>query len=187
MDGRCCPDQYVGEIAAIEAANAFAARLPVADRPEGQAVVLVLESPHIDEFVDQPGPAKGPSGRHIVRFIRQVRGLEQTGKRSLLLVNAIQYPCSLGARPQVDRDKVFSALWAQGGRDNFMGRMRDAFRAGDMVVCACTKGMTAGPSELRHRVHDAIRQALPEVTPLRRIHPSKWNMPTKRGHEWPAD
>ena len=153
-------------------------------RPEGKALILVLESPHRNEFEDEPGPAKGTTGRNIALFIRKVRGLEAKSEELLILINAVQYQCSLGHPTTEYRGKVFTAVWKHhGGNDDFKDRLGKIYRLGDTVVCACTKD---GKYNLRQLVHTAIREELSNAEVLRRAHPAGWHWPENRAREWNA-
>jgi hypothetical protein len=180
---RRCPDQYVGVLEAIKALGDFPVRHPALARPSGPAVILILESPHIDEFVGQMGPAMGPTGKNIARYVRLVPGLDAMGALPLILVNAVQYQCSLGQKTERYRDKVFLAVWKEGGREDFAQRMRQTYRPSDTVVCACTKG-NLGKCELRRLVHATLVGEFPLANVLRRTHPAKWNIPKLRNYEW---
>ena len=66
-------------------------------------VILVLESPHKDEFkiegckLCQVGPAAGKAGSYIRKYLPLIfSGMKDFGARELILVNAIQFRCSLG-------------------------------------------------------------------------------------------
>ena len=183
---RPCPDQYVGQVAAVETEQTLRVRHPASDRPAGQqCVLLVLESPHIDEFRDAPAPARGTTGRHIVRYLRQVPGLESTDTFGLVLINAVQYQCSLGQPPKSFRDVVFRAVWEGGGRSDFAARLKRLYRTGDTVVNCCTKGKSSNTTkQLRWLVHDAIALALPGAPVLNRNHPSFWQVPENRKRDW---
>lgn len=182
---RICPDQYVGEIGAMLKLKKFADCLSSSSRPEKPAVLLILESPHTSEFKDKVGPAKGVTGTNIAKCLTFVPGLENVLDSSLILMNAVQYQCSLGKMTSEHRDKVFKAVWERGGKEDFLQRLRGAFRRGDIIVCACTQGnRSKGAGELRQLVHRVIAQEFPEATILRRTHPAKWNMPSRRNFQW---
>jgi hypothetical protein len=184
-DLRACPDQYVGRVAEIERVDGIIARQPALVRPNQQALILVLESPHIYEFLGDPGPAKGATGRRIAKYLRQVRGLEGTEDHLLLLVNAVQHQCSLGRATEEYRDTVFVAAWTGGGKKNFIDRLKALYRDGDTVVCGCTKGNSANPGEhLRQLVYEAILCVVPESSILRRTHPASWHNRRHRHYQW---
>jgi hypothetical protein len=108
LEERRCPDQFSGVISEVERSGNFACRVSASERPPNlPCVLLILESPHTSEFDACPGPAKGSTGRNIVRYLRQVPGLQDKGDFGLLLVNAVQFQCSLGRPTSEVRDAVF--------------------------------------------------------------------------------
>lgn len=185
FETRPCPDQYIGRISEIETAGGILTREPASRRPAENCLVLVLESPHIHEFTGEPGPAKGTTGEYIAAFLRQVPGIQATDHRPVILVNAIQYQCSLGQPTARYRDRVFTAAWRDGGRTNFMRRLDFVYRSGDTVVCCCTKGNAKDrANQLRQLVYEAIKEAVPRALVLRRTHPVGWNIGRNRLYEW---
>jgi hypothetical protein len=187
VDLRPCPDQYVGEVRAIESRRALAERGPAEQRPQSQpCVLLILESPHIREFIGDPAPAKGPTGFSIATRLRSVPGLESVDSFGLLLMNAIQYQCSLGLPTTVARDDVFLEMWRLGGSENFIKRLKELFQPGDIVVNSCTMGKARQPTDqLRIQVQRAIESALPGAPVLRRTHPAAWHSKAHLEYEWP--
>lgn len=188
LEERACPDQYVGTLGQLRADGVIASRFMSSTRPNHSAVLLILESPHIFEFRHPLGPAKGTTGRLIAKHALCVPGLHGKDNASLVLINAIQYQCSLGEKPSRHRDEVFIAAWQNFGRSDFVARLKATYQASDLVVCACTKG---GDGELntslRQLVYAAIVDALPkEARILRRTHPSSWFSQKNRDHEWAA-
>lgn len=129
---------------------------PIPSQRNEPAVLLILESPHIDEFSRQDdgtfqpiGPAagfgRGKTGYRIHTFLRQ-RYLHRHPRYApgmpIYLVNAVQYQCSLARKltkkVTKERDTVFTATWQRGGMDDFITRLSSYYRPGDMVVNACT-------------------------------------------------
>lgn len=187
LEKRRCPDQFVGVISEIERIGNFANRVPFSDRPSSlPCVILILESPHTSEFGACPGPAKGITGRKIVRHLLQVPGLQDKRDFGLLLVNAVQFQCSLGISTSIVRDSVFLETWARGGKVDFEERLGALFRDGDCVVNCCTRGNTGNTlAHLRSAVQDVLTTLLPAGTPvLRRNHPSFWHISGNRTREW---
>lgn len=183
LEERRCPDQFVGLISDIERLGGFTCRAPASERPPNiPAVLIILESPHIFEFDELPGPAKGQTGRNIFRYLRQVPGLHDKAKFGLLLLNAVQFQCSLGRPPSEVRDEVFLKAWTSGGSVDFESRFRAVYRDGDCVVNCCTRG-TARRAVGHLRVH-VQRVLAPLLTSssavLCRNHPSFWHVPANR-------
>jgi len=183
LEKRCCPDQFVGLISDIERFGDFIFRSPASERPADiPSVLLILESPHIYEFDELPGPAKGHTGRNIVRYLRQVSGLHDKAEFGLILLNAVQFQCSLGRPTSEVRDAVFVKTWTSGGSIDFESRFRAVYRDGDCVVNCCTRG-TARSAFGHLRVH--VQQVLAPLLPsnsavLCRNHPSSWHFPANR-------
>lgn len=192
LEKRCCPDQFVGIISEIELHKDFTDRDPAYERPTNlPCVLLVLESPHRDEFPEppaEPGPAKGSTGRNIIRYLQEVPGLQDKGDFGLLLVNAVQFQCSLGKPTNQFRDAVFFDFWDSGGKASFESRIRGLYRNGDVVANCCTRGKSSNPTkQLRMLVQRALVDQLPPRTKVLRFnHPSFWHFPANRsGREWP--
>ena len=187
LEERPCPDQYVGTLGQLRS-HGIASRSALSTRPNTGAVLLILESPHVSEFKEPLGPAKGSTGRLFAKHALSVPCLKGKGNASLVLINAIQYQCSLGEKPSRYRDEVFVAAWQEFGRSDFVARLKATYQANDLVVCACTKGGSReGSGSLRQLVYAAIVDALPkEAQVLRRTHPSSWFSQKNRDYEWAA-
>ena len=179
FDRRECPDRFVGRISELAALRDWkaAAEQPPIRRTDLPCIVLVLESPHIDEYRTKqpytPWPANGATGRHI----RKRAGLLvppcwNKNETQLYLINAIPYQCSLGQATRLYRSKVFREAWDSGARAYFQERLKLIYRQGDLVVNACTVGKP-GPS-LRALVEAAIEEVLPNSLRSRREHPFRW-------------
>lgn len=109
-----CGDQSVGlvDIACQKGLKDFPkqsidwiAGSPYKPKSPNKRLILVLESPHIAEFenvkngrLKPKGPAKGKTGiaiRSHLKEILDINGMELSD-RELILINAIQFRCSLG-------------------------------------------------------------------------------------------
>lgn len=183
-----CPDQYVGQISAFDDDQGdFPTRQQVQKRPNNlQCLILVLESPHINEFMEPCGPAKGTTGRNIRRYIPDVMELGKYSNFGMILMNAIQYQCSLGVSTKKYRDQVFRAAWNDSGKVKFQRRLASTFRSGDVLLNCCTKG-NGGGVELRTQVQHAIvtvQSNIGCVDIIRRNHPSCWTVKKSRSYEW---
>ena len=185
VESRECPDQYLGLIGSLLGKSAFPMRVPAQGRPEQVCVLMVLESPHVDEFADELGPAKGATGELIRQHLAESLDLHGLAGYGLVLVNAIQHQCSLGANTVVYRDRLFRAVWSNGGEADFRNRIVGIFRPGDVLLNCCTKGndFEIYPP-LRNLVEAALRAALPNVQSVRRMHPVSWRDANWRTKQW---
>ena len=169
---RACPDQLVGPIVGFKHNSVgFPNRLPTMKRDDSPLVVLVMESPHKEEFLGEWGPAKGKTGILIRQYIKGIVQRLRGPLSELILVNAIQHQCSLGVATHYHRDEVFLRLWAEGGREDFERRLAQVYRQGDMVLNCCTD---SNPKDRRQIVTDAIQSALGIGRIHSGPHPSSW-------------
>ncbi len=185
LEIRACPDQYLGKVAAFVEVPLSEGRTHAQKRTSQPCILLILESPHKEEFLGEPGPAKGFTGEMIKQHLATVLGIPNIENHGLILVNAIQYQCSLGAYTSVYRDRIFRAVWSNGGKENFQNRIVSIFQPGDLIVNCCTKGNDFelyGP--LRNLVEIALKASIPNIESLRRTHPSSWFQVLQRGKEW---
>lgn len=182
IETRLCPDQYVGLIDAFaNDTSEFPNRDPIAERPDGiSCVIMILESPHIYEFSNELGPAKGKTGSLIRTKILEVEGLSEYSEYGLILMNAVQNQCSLGYPTNYYRDDIFLAAWENGAKEDFIRRLNEAFRPGDVIINCCTKGNNK--EELRRLVHRSIPSRIRIV--LGRTHPSSWHSSQNREFTW---
>ncbi len=204
-----CPDQWVGDVECKnlgfeyldKGKQGFNMRLSLNDSSISmplKRMILVLESPHIDEFnfcCDSQeskaiGPANGITGLNIRKDIcaptRDFLALSFVHPQdvfALILMNSVPYQCSLGKNlggpenigPRKDRDKVFMACWGKAKQD-FCNRLTRYLTEETLVINACTRGehrVGTGYQWLRNLVEDAIVEC--GVRPryhLRRYHPS---------------
>ena len=150
-----------------------------------KVIALVLESPHKHEFFnndtirENPCPAMGTTGENIhkyfseclFKFIPYKKDKNKSvkinncikmlnGKYKVVLINAIQYQCSLGKDTKTFRDKIFSEMWEN-------KEVKDCFRTRlgsynpDIIINCCTKGHYGDSEEdkknyLRKKVQDEI-------------------------------
>ena len=185
LEIRACPDQYLGKVAGFVEVPLSEGRTPAQKRTSEPCILLILESPHKEEFVGEPGPAKGFTGEMIKQHLATVLGLPHIQNYGLILVNAIQHQCSLGSNTTVYRDRIFRAVWSNGGAENFQNRIVSIFQVGDLIVNCCTKGNDFelyGP--LRNLVEVALKASIPNTESVRRTHPSSWFEAKQRGKEW---
>ncbi|WP_434387571.1 hypothetical protein [Melittangium boletus] len=189
---RVCKDQYVGLVSAEgyiwgTSPKGFSCREePLRRPPENPPIILILESPHKDEFKpEEPVPANGSTGRNIREYIHVALREKLTDgiTRSLILVNAIPYQCSAGVKTESHRSGIFRRMWRKKGvRDSFAKRIQRYVgdeRGNALIVNACTRGERTHPNErdLYCLVEDVLFHRFggsDSSVP----HPSNWVPPT---------
>ena len=167
---RPCPDQFVGVISVHNEVTEnpqvngekcdFLVRVPVNDfiRSTSPCILMILESPHVSEYSGiSPRPAAGngygDTGRSIRELFGEVFDLHELlphGNYPLIIINAIQFQCSLGDIKK-HRDIMFTQCWVGLGRIDFATRFKSIYRNGDVVVNACTAGGSRRKNEKRIR------------------------------------
>jgi len=179
---------------------------PFNDAAQLPRLVIALESPHVSEFGSAEskyrpqGPAQGTTGEKLRRNFTKQRVCEEiraiaanANKFNLVLVNAIEYQCSMGNaltsyESRKRRDSVFRKLWFKcGGRKDFTDRiLKLELESRDVLVNACTKGATKGarPDEcsgasgsLREHVAAALKEIFADRDRSKSLvtsHPSSW-------------
>lgn len=182
---RACPDQYLGNLAESIGNTKFPMRKTASERSNRPCLILILESPHIDEFQGELGPAKGFTGKMIRQYLPDALGHAVIKDMGLVLLNAVQYQCSLGSNTIVYRDRIFRATWNQGGRENFIARLKSVLMPEDLVMNCCTKGNDFEVNvPLRSLVECAVREVFPQAKTMRRMHPASWKNQAYRIAEW---
>ena len=184
-EARTCQDQYVGPLSKVMNQHDFPFRKDVDERPYSPCLILLMESPHKDEFMDVVGPAKGKTGRYIRQHLADVLDCSAHQNSGLILLNAIQNQCSLGVATYRYRDKVFREAWTNGGEYDFKRRLKATYMDGDILLNCCTKGNDFRYyTSLRDLVERAIRSNPKNVESVKRLHPSNWWNPARRSQEW---
>ena len=110
---------------------------------ENKKLIIILESPHKDEYKNEaePEPAKGKTGENIANFLNIVLKTLPSDEYDVILMNAIQYQCSMGVPTNFFRTLSFVALWFDGGKEDFEARLRKLkLTKYDVVINACTVG-----------------------------------------------
>jgi hypothetical protein len=180
-----CPDRYVGRIEQVRGASDWSNvnRDSSIRRSDGRCILLVMESPHIDEYRDarNPWPANGETGKQLRAQVHKLAAsVSLNGGDGLVLLNAINFQCSLGVPTRCFRDDVFIAAWQDEtiAKKHFKERLRGWYRPelGDVIVNACTRGCSKSSSRsLRLMVEEAIATVEPDTSRRsRRCHPYGW-------------
>lgn len=158
--------------------------------------LIVLESPHKEEYesntddIKIPMPAMGETGKKLhlflPKYINRIKATIESETISkgigyvdikneiyrVLLVNAIQYQCSLGEDTVKYRTSVFCEMWRKEEvKDNFKSRIDwDNVK---VVLNCCTNGNKS--SSIRKLIQDEIDlHAKADCVKLHSYHPSSW-------------
>ncbi len=213
-----CPDQYVGSFSVIKNKNKYKFQLmndfirepnfrrDISDcthELEGKKVILILESPHVDEFSSfgPIGPANGVTGRNIINYLNSKLAslsfdslIDFSGDDvSLFIMNAIQYQCSMGAplnnkENRKIRDFLFRSIWVNGGEDSFLRRINKYTDHKTIVLNCVTRGQNMGKNAkkkinisgfLRKIVDAAIKKNPNNYLYCQLSHPASWHFGNK--------
>jgi len=174
-----CPDQTVGIVKVEKEATLppalhpdkrdFCTRESVECYKQYNKIIMILESPHVDEFIcEQPSPAKGTTGRNILTYFGEACKLHEEGIKfgqyPLILMNAIQYQCSLGYPTEKYRDKTFKTCWKEFGKTDFRIRFKAIYREGDIVINACTLGTEkSNPDRVPEKYEGTLKKMVADV------------------------
>lgn len=155
-----CEDQYIGRLEinnnTVESIDRWIIKKHRIDKKEKlyklnkengeKLLVIVLESPHKDEFSkDIIGPALGSTGRMLdeqlelkINNYLQTNSL-QDGTYKIILMNGIQYQTSLGINTEYFRDRIWIKMWIENNyREEFINRLKTY--EPDVIINLCTKG-----------------------------------------------
>ena len=109
-------------------------------------IIVILESPHIDEFKGKEWlPLK--KDEDFIKYFSDLyikskisNNLIKENEYKIYLLNAIQYQCSLGKTTSYFRDYVFLYYWEK-KKKNFKKRLKNFFNdETEAVINLCTKG-----------------------------------------------
>ena len=148
---------------------------------EGLNLVVILESPHIEEFNGRQGPASGRTGKIIRKYIDDYFHNE-LGRCKLALVNVIQYQCSAGhLRDQKDRARKNRIVQLMFQKENVIKDFRE--RIGkfnikkDVFLLACGKGNSY--VHFDQKVLKELNKIGVKNVVAWGYHPSRWPSPWK--------
>lgn len=168
-----CPDQFVGVIhlnkknefewydcyVLLKDRTTHASKVnnPIKINNNNENIIIILESPHIDEF---NGPIIGPllnkkTGKAFRKYFPELltsalSNLPSNNKYNVILMNSIQYQCSLGIDTKVFRDRVWLTLWFKKSiRNNFYYRLSSYNPK--IIINLCTNGdHTLDPNNIKN-------------------------------------
>lgn len=187
---------------------------------ENDRCILVLESPHKAEYETIAeeklalGPAQGITGRNIEAYVANlltialnnktiVVDIKDNGSKTFdfVLMNAIQFQCSLEKKTTLYRDAMFHLCWQQSKTvDDFETRLANTVTDNSIIINCCTKGNFAKKLlkskgvlktknieglqlsvlenyELCELTATAIKEILPHKTIFTCEHPYRWFVP----------
>lgn len=150
-------------------------------------IVLILESPHIDEFAGKIiAPAMGRTGEHCFRYFDKLFGksrlashISKRKQYDLVFVNSVQYQTSCGASPLTNkvnkqrRDVNWMAIFNGGSSEDLLKRL--AALNPVLVLNLCTKS-TMG---LQAAVEATVKSKYPQNYTTG-DHPFNWFKPSAK-------
>lgn len=186
-----CLDKYVGDIVSCDSGFQFIGddfKYENIGKALQPSLIIILESPHIDEFDNDKreiGPAHGKTGSNIRNLFHCAtrKILVKSGiKYRLILINAVQYQCSLGLGSRANlsqKDDVFDSCWEHKfiGRSDFLNRLNPFISIESdksIIINCCTKSSNKSKAERKQKVSEAIREVVGSKTFYELSHPSAW-------------
>ena len=200
FSNQICPDQFVAEIfynAANQKWEWYSNYVYISQMGRKNinytgvgfenCILIVLESPHFDEYDtvthQAKGPAIGSTGKlfeqHFLSIINSnnnVITLNQNLTYNIIFVNSVQYQASQGMKPlnSLVRDKNWLNFWHQGFNADLCKRVQ-SYSCDTIVINMCTYGQNV----LHDRVQSVLRCAYKmhglNINNLyQSYHPSTW-------------
>jgi len=148
--------------------------LPSSNHPVENSTVLILESPHKDEYTDdfqQLTPANGISGVRIYNFRKRIFP-DELGE--IIICNPVQWQASLYALHNKSmynytfkklKNDVWSFLWNE-SKIEFIDRLKKYNP--QIIINSCT-------SSLKKKVQDEINKYFQEKQLYKTYHPARWS------------
>lgn len=153
--------------------------------PNYKTIVIILESPHDNEYSDPSfiNPALGPTGNKldslIISLINEVQKIDNIlsdGNYRIILMESIQYQCSLGLdltkEPnKVIRDKVFETIWNSNPsiKNDFVERLTSYMP--DVIFNLSTKNVQ---DLVQNEVDFYCKKINKQIEVYQGYHPSSW-------------
>jgi hypothetical protein len=141
-------------------------------RSNATRVIIILESPHKDEYLDgknklkQPICANGTTGNNLKECLSQlIDAMKLKGQNiDIAVINAIPYQCSQGVSTEVLRDFVWLKCWFEFGYNDTLDLLNKI--KPDYIVNCCTKGCHFLPSASSHEVSKKYIEAVIDKTKI---------------------
>lgn len=184
-----CPDMFVGLIN-LNHGKFYSILKPyrTLQKCDLPLIVMVLESPHKQEYSTKGfpiRPARGRTGENIkLNLVNHLKNKIPSGWYKILLVEAISYQCSNGkclnnnGKNKKRRDNLFRIMWLCGGMRFFEKRLL-SYRP-KIIINSCTGGSDgmksdAGALFLNSLVQKSINKICLDSQKFYSSHPSsKW-------------
>lgn len=208
---RFCPDEMIGYIKnesgkwVFTRRNDFTKQFVFAteskyyyksDAKMSGALVIILESPHKQEFLGKglkvfrhkakeifARPANGCTKRNFNTFINEVlKNISlplDANKHPVIILNACCYQCSLGKQTKIYRDRLFKRLFestiSKLNKRTLIKRIK--YIAPWQIINACTKGNNP-QYILREQIDNLLTNE--NIMFYKSYHPSSWRKPCNR-------
>ena len=185
IETRVCPDILAGcngnfHFSKEERENVGSSELLTDNYNEYQTIVIVLESPHIKEYSEQnrfcPTPAVGRTGTNLQRHFNQdiifkkSKTLNKDENYRVILMNTIQYQCSLGVTTKIYRDDIWDRLWKEDDiKKDFVNRLKSYNPK--VIFNGCTEGSN---KSRRISVSQTIHNNFDNIELFEMNHPCYW-------------
>ena len=181
---RKCPDNYIGTISK-NSSNLFVQKelryqnkekLLKVSKKNIAKIVLLLESPHKDEFmINLTAPALGTTGEKIHSYFHKLLSkyaILTDIQMEVYIVNIIQFQCSLGFNTKKYRDKLFKELWEKPQtRRSLKRRIK---KINPQIIINATTYIKSGQSTIKEEVTKYLKLLGIKIWEAS-MHPVLWN------------
>lgn len=157
----------------------FGKKIGEIDNEEVEHIVIILESPHIDEFFKKPYlPAQGATGIFLKGYLSELlfqlalKDFLPADRYRIFLINSIQYQCSLGQPTEFFRDYVWEQMWANDEvREDFERRIEQVHPS--IIINLCTDSKEARRDKVQESIENAFKSQQ-KIKFFMGNHPSSW-------------
>ena len=199
FSAQLCPDQNVAQIKFDQTTSLWtwkqcfitfnqSSRIDIdysQNNTNRNCILIILESPHFDEYDtithQAKGPAYGTTGKWFEKNFLNILNnsnvvLDKNLIYDIIFINSVQYQASQGMKPLklLIKDKNWLSFWHKGFNADLCKRIR-TFNRNTIIINACTYG----GKKLHDRVHSvlycAYQKHIGNTNNLyQSYHPSTW-------------
>lgn len=185
LEKRACPDILAGYNGKFYFSKKEREKVSISDLStdsykECTTIVIVLESPHTYEYSSEnkfgPTPAIGKTGTNLQDYFNQDKIFEKIERTDeyqnyrVVLMNVIQYQCSLGVSTKIFRDDIFDGLLEDDDIvSDFVNRLSSYNPK--VIFNGCTEGKN---KKRKKKISKIIRDNFVDVILFEMNHPSCW-------------